>query len=92
MSKVAPKISAPGSMKLATGTRNTDVGKHASGQALAKVKPAKGAPSAGSFLPVSKPKAGLASQSVGQPNPQTGAAASAKPKRRGIGAAFYGEY
>lgn len=48
--------------------------------------------SAGSFLPVQKPQAGLANQRTGQQNPQTSAAATKKPKRRGIGAAFYGEY
>lgn len=43
-------------------------------------------------LPVQSPPANVTGMKVGQPNPQTAAAASAKPKRRGIGAAFYGEY
>ena len=47
---------------------------------------------AGSFMPVQKPVAGLANQRTGQANPNTSAAATKKPKRRGIGAAFFGEY
>lgn len=43
-------------------------------------------------MPVQKPPAGLQNARIGQQNPQTSAAATAKPKRRGIGAAFYGEY
>lgn len=42
-------------------------------------------------MPLQKPPAGLQSQRIGQQNPNTSAAATAKPKRRGIGAAFYGE-
>src|SRR5262249_34393673 len=47
---------------------------------------------AGSFTPVKKPVSGLANQRIGQKNPETAAAATKKPKRKGIGAAFYGEY
>lgn len=47
---------------------------------------------AASFLPDRKPQSGLANKRIGQQNPNTSAAATAKPKRRGIGAAFYGEY
>lgn len=43
-------------------------------------------------LPVQSPPANVVGSKIGQPNPQTGAAATAKPKRKGIGAAFYGEY
>lgn len=42
--------------------------------------------------PVRKPQSGLRNQAIGQPNPQTGAAATSKPRRKGLGAAFYGEY
>jgi hypothetical protein len=59
---------------------------------MARVPNAGGAPAAGNFLPVRKPPAGLANSRIGQQNPQTGAAATVKPKRKGIGAAFYGEY
>lgn len=65
--------------------------------------------SAGSFLPVQKPQAGIANQRVGQKetappgsssriSPQTRTSvvgnpvATNKPKRKGLGAAFYGEY
>ena len=43
-------------------------------------------------LPIQNPPANQVGNKIGQPNPQTGAAATSKPKRRGIGAAFYGEY
>lgn len=43
-------------------------------------------------LPIQNPPANQKGMKVGQPNPNTGAAATSKPKRRGIGAAFYGEY
>ena len=45
---------------------------------------------AGSFLPVQKPVAGVASQRIGQSNPNPAAAATKKPNRKG-GAPFYGE-
>lgn len=44
----------------------------------------------GQRLPVQSPTANLASTKVGQANPNTAAAASKKPNRKG-GAAFYGE-
>lgn len=43
-------------------------------------------------MPVQSPPANVVGQKLGQPNPQTSAAATKKPKRKGIGAAFYGEY
>lgn len=137
MSKVAPKISAPGSAKMPTkGPHNPNVGTHGSGLApkprggaampgsdrpsmpqrggLARVAGAGSSPagvgsSAGSFTPVQKPVAGLANQRTGQREvappgssarvrPLTKTAtvgnpvATNKPKRRGIGAAFFGEY
>ena len=47
----------------------------------------------GSFLPVqNNANANLTGQAIGQPNPNTGAAATAKPKRKGLGSAFFGEY
>lgn len=42
-------------------------------------------------LPVQHPTANIVSKQVGQPNPNTAAAATTKPKRKGLGAAFYGE-
>lgn len=113
MSKVAPKISKPGSIKMPTGTRNTEVGKHGSGIAP---KPKGGAAIKGNDrpsmpaqaglarvanvgngqalgrLPIQNPPANQVGNRIGQPNPQTAAAATSKPKRKGLGAAFYGEY
>lgn len=57
---------------------------------IARVKNASNAPSAGSFLPVQKPKAGLQNQPIGQQVPSASAVATRKPNRKG-GAAFYGE-
>lgn len=91
--KVAPKISAPGSSKFPNKGGHTDgvkKGSHARGGALAKVKPA-GLGDSGGRLPVQSPTANIGSKRVGQPNPDTSAAATAKPKRKGLGAAFYGE-
>lgn len=60
---------------------------------LARVADVGGAKPAASVLPVkNNANRGLAGPKVGQANPQTGAAATSKPKRRGLGAAFYGEY
>ena len=66
-------------------------GRHARGGARARVK---GAPTGDSALrlPVHHPTANIANAQVGQPNPNVAAAASSKPKRRGLGSAFYGEY
>lgn len=48
---------------------------------------------AGSFLPVqNNANANLRNTRVGQQNPNTSAAATSKPKRKGLGAAFFGEY
>lgn len=91
--KVAPKISAPGSSKFPNTGGHTDgvkKGSHARGGALAKVKPA-GAGDPAGRLPVQSPTANIASKRIGQANPDTTAAASVKPKRKGLGAAFYGE-
>lgn len=46
----------------------------------------------GSFLPVRKPPANLVNSTVGQSLPDTGAVSTAKPKRKGLGSAFFGEY
>lgn len=91
--KVAPKISAPGSSKFPNTGGHTDgiqKGGHARGGPLAKVKPAGTGDPAGR-LPVQHPTANQANKRIGQPNPDTSAAATAKPKRKGLGAAFYGE-
>lgn len=113
MSKVAPKISKPGSIRMPEGTRNTEKGKHGSGIApkpsgganipgndkptmpaqagLARVKNVGNGQALGR-LPVQNPPANQVGNKIGQPNPKTVAAATSKPKRKGIGAAFYGEY
>ena len=60
---------------------------------IARVQNVGGAKAAGSDLPVkSNAMRGLANDKVGQPNPNTSAAATKKPKRKGIGSSFYGEY
>ena len=47
----------------------------------------------GSFTPVqNNAMANLHNLSVGQPNPNTAAVATRKPKRKGLGSSFYGEY
>jgi hypothetical protein len=46
----------------------------------------------GSFNPLqNNAMTNLRNTQVGQPNPNTSAAATAKPKRKGLGSAFYGE-
>lgn len=92
MSKVIPKISSPGSMKMPSGGRHTDVGRRATGGQLAHPGATAGKGNPQGRLPIHNPPANQVGNKIGQPNPDTGAAASTKPKRRGIGAAFYGEY
>lgn len=91
MGKLNQKISAPGSAKMPNTGGHTDgvqKGSHGRGGALAKVKPA-GAGDSGLRLPVQSPKANLASMKIGQAVPDTSAAATKKPSRKGL-AAFYG--
>jgi len=95
-SKLAPKISAPGSDKFPTsGPHNPNVGSHGKTSKLANVKAAptsgSGATgSAGSFMPVQN-NAMANLRGAAQPKvPNTAAAATKKPNRKG-GAAFYGE-
>lgn len=95
--KVIPKITAPGSAKMpTTGPHNPNVGRRGVGGQLAKVKGVGSSPSgasgpAGSFMPVqNNAMANLTGAKIGQPNPNTAAAATKKPNRKG-GAAFYGE-
>lgn len=117
MSKILPKISAPGSAKMPTrGPHNPNVGTSGSGMAprnasagqrtdklsmpaqngFARVKGAPNSPTgkggpAGSFMPLQdNAMANLTGPKIGQQNPQTSAAATKKPNRKG-GAAFYGE-
>lgn len=95
--KVAPKISSPGSIKMPTkGGRNatTNAGTHGSGQTgLARVKSAGKGPAIASNLPLrTNAMRNQQGAKIGQPNPQTKAAATTKPKRKGLGSAFYGEY
>jgi hypothetical protein len=65
-------------------------GSHARGGALAKVK---GVPAgdSGLRLPVSHPTANIANTTIGQPNPDTTAAATAKPSKRKTPSPFYGD-
>jgi hypothetical protein len=59
---------------------------------MARVKAGGGAPAAGSFLPVqNSAMANLANRQVGQSLPGLGPVATTKPKRKGLGSAFYGE-
>jgi hypothetical protein len=92
MSKVAPKISSPGSIKMPEGSRNTSAGEHARGGALAQPGRSVGTGKNQGSMPLRKPPAGLANTKIGQKNPDTGATATVKPKRKGIGSAFFGEY
>lgn len=96
-SKLGPKISAPPSDKFPTrGPHNPNVGSHGKTRNLANVRGAASSPSgksgpAGSFLPVqNNALANLTGTRIGQSNPNTSAAATKKPNRKG-GAAFYGE-
>ena len=85
MSKISPKISAPGSAKFPTkGPHNPNVGTHGGGGALAKVAGV-GSSSAASF----RTGANLQGAKIGQKVPDTAAAATKKPNRKGE-AAFYG--
>ncbi len=97
VNKVAPRISAPGSDKFPTkGPHNPNVGTSGKTSKLASVKgaPTSGsgaAGSAGSFMPeINNAMANLRGARIGQKNPDTAAAATKKPNRKG-GAAFYGE-
>ncbi len=84
-------------MTMPQGGRNTSVGEHGRGGALAKPgrsvssSPTGKSGSAGSFTPVqNNAMANLANKRVGQAVPDTSAAATKKPNRKG-GSAFYGE-
>jgi len=92
-SKVIPAIKSPGSDKMPTGgAHNPNMGIHAGSGKLASVKPAGAAPAAGSFLPMqNNAMAGMRGPKLGQGQINTGPVATTKPKRRGLGAAFYGE-
>lgn len=93
MSKVAPKISSPGPAKMPNTGGHTDgiaKGGHAHGGALAKISVPAGSASGGIPNPVQKPNSNLRGKNVGQPNPDTGAAATKKPKTKAA-LAFYGE-
>jgi hypothetical protein len=89
-SNLSPKISPPGSIKMPSGGRNTDVGRRATGGVLAK--PGRSVPNGQTLgrLPIQNPPANQVGNKIGQANPQTAAAATKKPNRKG-GAAFYGE-
>src|SRR5258708_29920389 len=78
--------------RMPEGNRNTSVGEHSRSGVLAK--PGRSVPTGKNqgAIPLRKPPAGLANTKIGQQNPQTGAAATSKPRRKGLGAAFYGEY
>lgn len=93
MGKLNTKISPPGSIKMPSGPMHTDgvqKGGHARGGALAQ--PGRSVPMGNpqGRMPIRKPSANLANTTIGQTLPNTGAAATKKPNRKG-GAAFYGE-
>ena len=93
MSKISQKISKPGSAVMPNTGGHTDgsqKGGHARGGPLAN--PGRSVPAGNSLnrLPVQSPKANLNGQKIGQPVPDTSAAATKKPNRKG-GAAFYGD-
>ena len=90
-SGIAPKPSGGAKLFNANASGSAQAG-------LARVPGVGSSPSgksgpAGSFMPVqNNAMANQGSQRVGQPNPDTSAAATAKPKRKGLGSHFYGEY
>lgn len=87
-SGIAPRPQAGSQQKIAgsQGSAPAQVG-------LARVKNASTGPAGASNLPVrTNAMRGLTGPKVGQPNPGTGAVATKKPKRKGLGSAFYGEY
>ena len=90
--KLTPNICAPGSMKMPQGGQTDGVkkGSHARGGSLAKPGRSVGTGNPLGHMPVRKPTGGIANTKVGQANPNTSAAATKKPNRKG-GAAFYGE-
>ena len=91
--KVSPKISQPPAPKMPTkGPHNPNVGTHGGGGALAKPGRSVGMGDSGMRMPVQSPKANIGNQRVGQPEPQTGAAATQKPSKRKTPAPFYGEF
>ena len=93
MSKVTPAICPPGSMKMPSGPMHTDgiqKGGHGRGGTLANPGRSVGKGNPQGRLPIRKPSANLANTTIGQSLPNTGAAATKKPNRKG-GAAFYGE-
>lgn len=92
MSKILPKISAPGSSKFPNGGGHTDgvqKGGHARGGALAN--PGRTVPKGATLgRSATSPTNNIVGTKVGQPNPDTSAAATKKPKTRAA-LAFYGE-
>jgi hypothetical protein len=93
--KVTPKISSPGAGKMPNTGGHTDgsiKGGHARGGPLAKPGRSVGMGDSGMRMPVQSPKANIGNQRVGQPDPQTGAAATQKPSKRKTPAPFYGEF
>lgn len=72
------------------GPHSPNVGTHGKGGALAQ--PGRSVPmgKADGRLPIKNPPANVVGQKIGQSNPNTAAAATKKPNRKG-GAAFYGE-
>ena len=92
MGKLNIKISPPGSIKMPTGGHTDGVrkGGHSRGGPLANPGRTVGAGASLGRLPIQNPPANQVGQRIGQPDPDTGAAATKKPNRKG-GAAFYGE-
>lgn len=107
MSKVLPKISAPGSIKMPSGSRDPNKGEHARGGALAK--PGRSVPTGQSQgrMPLQNPPSNVVGGKIGQreaappgpgarirpitQTPTVGNPVATKKPNRRGGAAFYGE-
>jgi hypothetical protein len=92
MSKIIPKISTPGSAVMPNTGGHTDgsqKGGHARGGALAN--PGRTVPKGPALgRSATAPTNNIVGTKIGQPNPDTGAASTKKPKTKAA-LAFYGE-
>lgn len=92
MAKILPKISKAGSIVMPEGKMHTDgiqKGGHAHGGVLAN--PGRTVPKGATLgRSATSPTNNIVGKKIGQPNPNTAAAATKKPKTRAA-LAFYGE-
>lgn len=94
MSKLTPKISAPPAPRMPNLGGHTDgvqKGGHARGGALAQPGRSVGMGNPQGRMPLQSPPTNVTGRKIGQPVPETSAAATKKPNRKG-GANFYGDF